>query len=231
MIFWLIKKMLYQYLNIYLKAILLAPFLLFIFCWFVFSHVDKMHLREKGRLYGYKVSKYIKNDFIKNNVIAQLNSFSEVTTGFTDGILSKTPIVKIVKIIESDCQTDPIDPIIVTRDIEKPIIIEKEVIKEVEKIVYINKENSNNISITKSENSDNVSATAKNENNNGTNIFDLFEKPEKTTKNEEKNIFLEDAENDEKTLGEFKNKVPEKKTPIIKLIPKNKKDDKKKLNK
>lgn len=146
MIIWLIKYLLYKYLYLYLLFLIVSPVVILAFCSFVFNHVDKRYLRENGRLCGLEFSYVCDKIYMLKYFISQVNNINEFITGFTDGMLKKQQCF-ILKIKEIE------KPVIVEKEIikevEKPIVVEKEVIKEVEKIVYveISKEDKNIIPI------------------------------------------------------------------------------------
>jgi hypothetical protein len=143
-----------------------------------------------------------------------------MVAGFTDGILLKSPIVKIIKTVPISIQTDPIEPIIIIKEIIKEVIKEvpKEIIKEVIKIVEVEKI----VEVAKKPIQVKI-------NKNKPNISDVFHKDDRTSsknKQDTSNVFLEDVENDEKNLIDAKiNKQLEDvknagKKLKIKIIPK-----------
>ena len=139
-LFWILSK----YIYLYIVSIPCT----FIIVWFWLIYVDRLHLREKSRRLGINMNKYLSEykywKQIEIYLIYQMNAFSECSAGFTDGLLNKVSDIRIYETKDAIIQTDQLimcDIEIQTDKIDEPlpIIITKEVTKEVIKEVFINK--------------------------------------------------------------------------------------------
>lgn len=147
------NDIIYWFLSIYAEIYLYSLPFLFILFWFWISHIDRLHMRERFSRFGQRIRllflKYKYWCLIEKYLLIQLNGLSEITSGFTYGILHKKQIIKIVEVCEDSCQTElsgEIKPIIITN------IKEIEVIKEIIKEIIIHNNLPNNNSYNDSEN-------------------------------------------------------------------------------
>lgn len=138
---------------VYLYLISLLFIFVIFWCWMIY--VDRLHLRETCRNIGKKLRTYIGSYFsskykelIEKYLFYQLNTISECIAGFTNGLIFDEPTVNVTLMVNTetetrvdtcdiDIQTDPIEPEIREVIIEKEVIREILVVKEVEVPVHI----------------------------------------------------------------------------------------------
>ena len=143
-----------------MSYILCIPFTLIIL-WFWLTHIDRLHMRDNLAKFGEKIrlrcQHYKYWNVLEKYFLIQLNGISELTSGFTYGILNKKPIIKIVEVQSNDTQTDisgELEPVIIIKEIE--------IIKE---ILINNNLNSNNLNSDLNSNNLNSDLNSNNSNN------------------------------------------------------------------
>jgi len=172
----------------------------FIIFWWWLIYADRLHLREVCRQIGKKIRENInvkisqKNkELIEKYVFYQLNTISECIAGFTNGLIFDEPTINITLMIdketnmennsnEIEIQTDPVEPEI--KIVEKEVMREILVVKEIQVPVPMNMTNSSTIVNTN-------------------NQYDIFEKK---SHNNNKPSMVDDTRADYDTMIENKTK-------------------------
>lgn len=164
--FKLIGLFFFNYVYLYLIS-LIVIFLIF---WTWMIYVDRLHLREICRNIGKNLRTYVKLHFsskykemIEKCLFYQLNTLSECSAGFTNGLIFDEPTVNVRLMVNAETetlietcdisvQTDPIEPEIkevfvdIIKEVEKEVIREILVVKEVQVPMPMNIHQSSTIS-------------------------------------------------------------------------------------
>lgn len=154
-IFWFIRGILskifnflfYYYIYFYRIALIMA----FVLMWKGLRHVNKLHLREKLRLCGFKLNKYINSNTefqqiwynIKFYILIELCTVNDLFAGFFEGCINRQSSMCLKQCTTIDTQTTQLtNTMSIQTDTIEPEIIE--IIKEVPVEVIKEIDNTNN---------------------------------------------------------------------------------------
>lgn len=90
----------YIYYSYFLSFILFCSYL-----FYLLGYAERSHIREKGRIIGMKIQKYLSSKKIKN-MFKQILCIFEFVSGFSEGMLHLLPLNKIIKKNNIEINTD-----------------------------------------------------------------------------------------------------------------------------
>lgn len=101
------------------------------FCLFNYTkYLERSHIREKCRIFGKKINKYLSNNFLFENFLNQILVLNEGVNGFLEGIMNLESMVELY----SPESKEIIKEIVKEKIIEIPVYNEEKIIEEIKKI-------------------------------------------------------------------------------------------------